>query len=480
MNGCIVNTKYGMVQGVEGKRKSVRVFRGIPFAKPPVGELRFCPPQEPDCWEGVKLCDSYAPASVQGMRPCENFEISEDCLYLNVFTAAERPEEKLPVFFWIHGGAYKMGRTSDSEFDGEALAQKGAVVVTAPYRLGALGFFATAELEEKTGGSYNLGLLDQQAALRWVQENIEAFGGDPERVLVFGQSAGGMSTRMQVVSPLAHGLFSRAVIHSGGGLNEADLVRPKEEFQMLCKKCLDLLDWTLRDVMTRPAEEVVLELERAAHTVLEGRELALFQPFVDRCVLHDVPGNSILRGEYADIPIICGTVLGDSGMFHRKVRERVTDDRYRRGFALSPGHAWGKLQIENGRTPIYTYFMDRKQPPKLNTDKNRYGWETPHSADISYVFGTLDVRQLAYEEYDYQLSDAMMDYWLNFAKNGDPNGPGLPYWPKYEKDTPYAMHFGNESFKAENLIQTPEEEYVLRYTMEHPGMLCEFHTEELF
>lgn len=478
MNNCIVKTQYGLIQGVAGEREGIFVYRGVPFAKAPVGKLRFCPPQEPDEWSGVRQCFRYAPASVQCRRPEDDFEISEDSLYLNVFTSAKSAGEKLPVFVWLHGGAYKAGRTSDPEFNGEALAQKGAVVVTAAYRLGALGFFSTAQLEEKTRGAYNLGLLDQRAALKWVQDNIEAFGGDPERVVLFGQSAGGMSTRMQVVSPLSRGLFSRAVIHSGGGLNEADLVRPKEEFQSLCQTCLDRLGWSLEDILTIDAEELVVKLEQVARDVLEGKEMALFQPFIDRCVLHDVPGNSILRGEYADIPIICGTVLGDSGMFHRKVREKIPNDNYRRGFALSPGHAWGKLQVQTGRTPIYTYFMDREQPLRSNVDKNRYGWETPHSADIAYVFGTLAARQQSYTDYDYNLSNVMMAYWLNFAKTGDPNGEGLPIWPKYEKDTPCAMHFGQDRICAENVVQTPEEQYVIDYTIENPGMLCEFSLME--
>jgi para-nitrobenzyl esterase len=468
-------TQYGPVRGVAGTREGNACFLGIPFAKAPVGALRFCPPQEPEVWTEVRECDTFAPGCVQGFRPGESFPISEDCLYLNVFTPAKQQAEKLPVLVWIYGGAFKGGRTADPEFNGEAMAAKGAVVVTVSYRCGALGFFTTAELEERIGSAYNVGLLDQLMALKWVHHNISAFGGDPERVMIYGQSAGGMSVRMQLVSPLSKGLFSRAVVESGGGLNEGDLVRPKEEFQQLCQKCLDQLGWTVEDLFSRNGVEVNTQLEAIARQVLEGKELALFQPFQDGYTLPDVPGKLIWKGAYPEIPVICGTVAGDAWMFTRKVRGELTDPKYFRGFALSPGQAWGRRQLQLGRAPIYTYYMDRTQPRKERNDYQHgappFGADTPHSSEIAYVFGTLDVRSLPYTEYDATMSETMMSYWLNFAKTGDPNGAGLPEWPAYQGEEPLTMHFGNEAICAEPVVQNPEEERAIAYTLAHPGML---------
>jgi carboxylesterase type B len=200
------------------------------------------------------------------LHPDESFEISEDCLYLNVFTPAESRDESLPVLFWIYGGGFSGGRTSDPEFYGEQLCEEGAVLVTISYRCGPLGFFNLPELEKKGFGG-NLGLMDQVAALKWVQENIAQFGGDPTRVLVHGQSAGGMSTRMQLTDPMAQGLFSRAVIQSGGGFNEADLVRPYDEFTGICASSLEHIGCTLDDAMKMDAAEFTQTMLHAKYVV---------------------------------------------------------------------------------------------------------------------------------------------------------------------------------------------------------------------
>lgn len=491
-------TKYGVVRGaVSDKNPGHSVFRGVPFAKPPVGELRFAPPQEPESWEGERLCDTFAPDCIQGGRPGEGpvRNISEDCLYLNVFTPAESTDEKLPVLFWIYGGGFSGGRGSNPEFDGEAINNKGAILVTINYRCGALGFFALPELDERYGRSSNLGLLDQIQALKWVHENITAFGGDPERVLVFGQSAGGMSTRMLLSSPLTRGLMTRAVIESGGGLNEADPVRPAEEFKDICKRSMEYLGWTFEDLMTKDALEVYSSLATAAKEVVDEKVVGFFQPFVDGVVLKDVPGNLVKAGDYNDIPVICGTVSGDYRMFSIKVKNYLGDDNVTmaRGFALSPGHAWARYQIKTGRTPIRTFYMDRTQPAmpaghgpggpgggKPNPNSPFFGGpvfgnQTPHGSEIAYIFGTLgwkeNARGLKFEELDYQMSDAMTSYWVNFAKNGDPNGEGLPEWPLYTEETPLAMHFTDGYYKAEVVIQSDDEIKVFDHVEKNPGLL---------
>lgn len=474
-----VSTKYGIVRGKTGENPENTLFLGIPFAKPPVGELRFAPPVEPECWEGERLCDGYAPDCVQLNREGTAAEhVSEDCLYLNVFTPAKSAQEKLPVMFWIYGGGFQAGRSSSAELCGEAMNAEGAVVVSINYRCGALGFFALPELEQKHGRSTNLGILDQVMALKWVHENIAAFGGDPGRVLIFGQSAGGISTRMMLTSPLARGMFSRAVVHSGGGLNEADPVRPKEEFTAICQGCMEHLGWTYEDLMTRDPAELMAALDEAARATVPGHAVGYFQPFIDGVSVTGVPGELIKNGEYADIPIACGTVAGDSWMFSRLVRGQLGDNmNYFRAFSFSPGLAWAMWNERSGRAPIYTYYMDRKQPETGRFGgMNRngpppFGATTPHGSEIAYVFGTLDKKDRGHKEFDYELSRVMLKYWVNFARSGDPNGEGLPRWPVCQGPELPTMHFGEDDYKAENIVRNDEERAILEHTILHPGML---------
>lgn len=470
------NTLLGPVRGIQGERDpETSVFRGIPFAAPPVGELRFCPPQPPLSWERERLCDTFSPACVQTVKPgADKPADSEDCLCLNVYTPAQAPGENLPVLFWLHGGAFSHGSSSEAEFNGEHLCALGAVVVTANYRCGALGFFTLPGWTDRGG---NLGLLDQLAALRWVHDNISAFGGDPERVTVFGQSAGGMSARMLLTSPLAAGLMHRAIIESGGGLNEGDLVRGRDDFTRMCQAAVERLGWTEHDVLTRPAGEVANALHTAARECSPSFEVAFFQPFVDGAVLTDVPGRLIAAGRYMDIPVICGTVAGDSWMFSRKVRARLEDnENYFRAFSYAAGEAWAQQQIRTGRTPIFIYYFDRRQPAgsggfHMANGKPPFGSSTPHSSEIAYVFGTLDARKGPYTDYDRALSGVMGRFWVNFAASGDPNGDGLPLWPAYTAGSPKAMRFGNETFGAERLVQSDDEQRIIDLTIAHPGML---------
>jgi len=472
-----VKTINGWIQGVEGKREGNAVFLGVPYAEAPSGALRFAPPLPVEPWDGVRDCGRMSPAPVQSLRPEDKFDVAEaGCLTLNIYTPAQSGDERLPVLFWIYGGAFRGGANADPEFDGEAFASLGAVVVVINYRVSALGFFSTKETERRIGCAVNAGTLDQIAALKWVKANIEAFGGDANRVTIFGQSAGGVSVRMLLTSPMTKGLFSGAIVQSGGGLNEADLVRPKEEFQQLCAECLAHAGWTEEDLFTRDAREVTATLEKSAREVLAGRELALFQPFIDGVTLYEVPGKAIARGEWQDVPVICGTMAGDSWMFSRKVRGEVTDKACFRGFALSTGQPWARRALELRRRPLYVYFMDRTQPPREQRGYSHgappFGASTPHGTEIAYLFGTLPVRGLAHTEFDYQLADQLRRYWVNFAVTGDPNGEGLPQWPEYTEPERLSLHIGDEGIHAENLIQNEAEERVVTYTMEHPGMLC--------
>lgn len=468
-----VKTAYGDVVGIMGSDGKHSIFKKVPYAKPPVGELRFTPPQAPDPWDGELICDTFPPTPIQ-LRIGEDYAISEDCLYLNIYTPAERGDEKLPVMFWIYGGVFQFGFGHEPTYDGAAICAKDCILVTINYRVNIFGFFNTPELEKKNGGAMNFGILDQIAALKWVHENIAAFGGDPDRILIFGQSAGGVSTRMLLVSPLTKGLIARAVAHSGGGMNEADLVRPKDEFTKMCTDAMSHLGWTMADVMQKEPLELLTKMIDAVKATIDVPDLAYFQPFIDNLTLTDVPGVSIYNGDYANVPIMCGSVSGDSWMFTRKVREELGDNMsYFRAFAYSPAVGWARRNAEAGRTPIYSYYMDRKQPPKEHSYWNHgqppFGYETPHAAELAYIFGTM--KDPRFTEYDYKLAEVMRTYWTNFAKYGDPNGEGLPAWPKCTAEEPLSMHFGNEDYKAENLIENADEERVIAFSVKHPGML---------
>lgn len=488
-----VKTKYGVVVGVPTETGTV--FKGIPFAKPPVGELRFCAPQEPECWEGELVCDSFKSICVQYDRkygmpgakldvmsreekrkapfsrhplttPFPTPKAEEDCLYLNIWTPAEAADEKLPVMVWIYGGAFSGGCSYLPEIDGGAMNARGVILVSIAYRTGPMGFITHPELTKRDPlhANGNYGLLDEVAALRWVHENITAFGGDPDRVTIHGHSAGGISTKFHIVSPLSKGLFRRAIIQSGGGLNAADPTRPLAELQEITQKALDLLGWTVDDLVTRDAYEVSDNMGDAAEEVLAGKEYYVYQPCIDGNMLPEIPEKLLYDGKMNIEDIICGTVQGDSWMFCRKVKNELLDKPDTvRAFGYSPGVALARHQVKTGRPPIRTYFFERTVP------NDPLG--TPHGSDKPYIFGTLDRFDRPWSEYDRELSVAENSYWTNFAKTGDPNGPGLPEWPLFTADAPLTMHFRNDGFCAEDLVDCAEAEHVIDFVEEHPGML---------
>lgn len=482
-----IKTKCGVVRGKESYDRSVAAFLGIPYAKPPVGILRFQPPQEPECWETELDCTKYAPACLQleKSHPAPNapaanrrmehakpvFQTSEDCLYLNVWTRAESAQEKMPVIVWIYGGAFSTGWSGAPEFDGTAFARDGVVAVTIGYRCGALGFLALPELSEgnSAGCSGNYGLMDQITALKWVQDNIADFGGDPDNVTIFGQSAGGMSCKFLCCSDMAQGLFHKAIIQSGGGLNAADPCRPRKELEEIAVQSMKVLGWTLSDLMDRDAAEVNQKLSDAAAEVTKHQELFIFQPCIDGVVLKDEPEQLIAAGRYnMDVEIINGSVSGDAWMFSRKVRPLLAGhDDVLAQFALTPGIAWAKHNDAHGRKPIRTYYFDRTVPG--------IGW-TPHSSEIRYVFGNMVPRREnetvpPYEEFDFAVAETMHAYWVNFAKAGDPNGPGLPRWPYYTAETPVSLHVDNTGIRSEDVLKNPNAERIVDFTIAHPGML---------
>jgi para-nitrobenzyl esterase len=471
-------TKYGKVVGTENG--NCVSFKGIPYAKAPVGELRFMPPVEPESWEGERLCDEFGPGCITPMNR-ENLPTSEDCLYMNIWTPAEKTDDKLAVMVWIYGGGFQNGNASNPEFDGTELTKNGVVVVNFNYRCGALGFFANKELAKRspTGTSGNYGILDEIQALKWVHENIAAFGGDPDRVMIHGQSAGGISCRILLTSPITKGLFNRVAVQSGGGLNEADPVRSFDELCEIGDKCLDRLGWTVDDILTKDANEVNTALCTTAKEFASG--IGIFQPCVDGYSITEVPGVLISKGEYPEnVDVICGTVCGDAWMFCREVCAEIgKNDPLLRAFSYSPSQAWGDLTVKTGRKPIHTYYIERTQPkPKGGMHMGRdgvyrYGMNCPHSSEIVYVFGTLDVKSDEFTDYDREVSGLIMKYWTNFAKTGDPNGEGLPTWPVYAAETPVSFHVSDDGYAVEPIVDSDEGRQVIELTQKKPGMLME-------
>jgi len=483
MDNLRVTTKYGVVRGMPDGDSIL--FKGVPFAKPPVGELRFHSPVEPEPWEGELDCTKAHSVACQYNRrkisaeSCLKVEtkeevarptISEDCLYLNIWTPAERKEgEKLAVLCWIHGGMFTIGWGHEPEIDGKLMNQKGVILVTIGYRLGAMGFLAHPEFAKRdlTGTTGNYGFLDQIAALRWIKENIAAFGGDPDRITVHGYSAGGISSKLHLVSPLSRDLIFGSVVQSGGGLNAADPTRPVEELAQITQETMDRLGWTVEDLMTLPAEEMNTKLCDMAAEVIEKKEIFVFQPCIDGYSIVEEPEKSIAEGNYnQNVNVICGTVKGDFWMFSRKVqstlREQGLGDAIPH-FAKTAGEPWARNNQREGFKPIRTYYFEHLIPGPEKT--------APHGVELPYLFGTLSTIVRPWTEFDYRLQDAVNGYWANFAKTGDPNGEGLPQWPYNTEETPFAMHMTDDTIVAENIVTDPMAERVVEYTVAHPGML---------
>ena len=483
MDNLRVTTKYGVVRGMPDGDSIL--FKGVPFAKPPVGELRFHSPVEPEPWEGELDCTKAHSVACQYNRrkisaeSCLKVEtkeevvrptISEDCLYLNIWTPAERKEgEKLAVLCWIHGGMFTIGWGHEPEIDGKMMNQKGVILVTIGYRLGAMGFLAHPEFAKRdvTGTTGNYGFLDQIAALRWIKENIAAFGGDPDRITVHGYSAGGISSKLHLVSPLSRDLIFGSVVQSGGGLNAADPTRPVEELAQITQETMDRLGWTVEDLMTLPAEEMNTKLCDMAAEVIEKKEIFVFQPCIDGYSIVEEPEKSIAEGNYnQNVNVICGTVKGDFWMFSRKVqstlREQGLGDAIPH-FAKTAGEPWARNNQRKGFKPIRTYYFEHLIPGPEKT--------APHGVELPYLFGTLSTIVRPWTEFDYRLQDAVNGYWANFAKTGDPNGEGLPLWPYNTEETPFAMHMTDDTIMAENIVTDPMAERVVEYTVAHPGML---------
>lgn len=473
-----VKTQTGYVEGVPCGNPSYTVFKGIPYAQPPIGKHRWKAPIDPEPWEGVRKCDKFASISIQRkIQPGEFYQkeffpvvdvpMSEDCLYLNVWTPALNGDERLPVMMWIHGGAYMGGYGHEMEFDGEAFCKRGVILVTINYRLGALGFFAHPELSEidphRVSGNY--GILDQIQALKWIRQNIAAFGGDPDNVTVFGQSAGGGAVQALISSPLSKGTFHKAIIQSAGSIKTlgGDLMLAEAE-----KSGLDVCNRTgksLHELMNMPAEELSDLIVQALMPTVGSMHRLTLAPNIDGYVLPDSPGKTIAYGKNHDVSIMTGTVAGDGPLFELLFNVQTDADPMRvqttrlKAYSLLPPRAWAKAHLRMGRKPAFIYYFDRDIP----------GADRPgayHSSELWYIFGTLGRCWRPMEAVDYKISLAMTDYWTQFAKNGDPNGEGLPAWPAFTAENPVTMRFNENRIEAEDMGGDPIADGILELFLE--------------
>ena len=426
----------GKIQGVNASCKDVVVYKGIPYAAPPVGDLRWKKPQPVKPWTGIKVCDKYGAASLQDGQPVgspywiEFYQgkapkYSEDCLYLNVWAPAKAPKTPLPVMVWIHGGSFTGGYSHEIEFRGEKYPQKGVILVTINYRLGMCGFLAHPLLKVENGGkgSGNYGLFDQLAALKWVKKNIAQFGGDPNNVTVCGQSAGAKSVQSLISTPLSKGYINRAIIQSGGGLGPNVTPRPYADAEKAGKELWDEAGVTTLEQMRKmPASEFKALQTKYQQTHKGGRP---FYVCVDGEMLTDTYEHIAKAGNELNIPYMIGFCTNDNAPAMMK---KAAED-------------WALLQEQQGRKPTYVYCFSRTLPDDGSfTDTRRDIIPLKgsfHSSELWYMFGTLDNCWRPMEEVDYALSDIMVNYWTNFVKYGNPNGKGLPIWNAYTKSTPY-------------------------------------------
>ena len=475
--GAQVKTQSGPVDGTESQDGRVRIFRGIPFATPPVGELRWQPPRPVAPWEGVRKATAFGNRCMQPPIFSDMIfrdEVSEDCLYLNVWTPARTETERLPVMVWIYGGGFQAGSASEPRQDGEKLAGKGVVVVSFNYRLGVFGFLAHPELTRESGhnASGNYGLLDQVAALQWVKANIAAFGGHPGKVTIFGESAGSFAVSALMASPLAQGLFHRAIgqsgafFNSGGGALAPGTLAASEASGVAFADSLGAP--SLSALRAKPPSDV---LQAAAKG--PGR---WFVPTIDGYVLPRDVYAIYAEGKQSHVPLLAGWNADEvrSGIVLAKERPTAARfiERTRKQFgtdadallkaypagsdaealesAASLGSdlfiayatwKWLEMHRQTGGSPVYRYRFDRVIPIAPDTKVNGVTATAKdigarHAGEIEYVFGALDsVPNVTWDDADRKLSDLMMSYWSNFARSADPNGPGLPRWPGYDKAT---------------------------------------------
>lgn len=485
-----VRVEQGLLQGT--LENGVTVYKGVPYAAPPVGKLRWRAPRPPEHWKGVRETDKFSANPMQVMvhelgpwtteyQP--QGKVSEDCLYLNIWTAAKSTKAKLPVVMYIPGGAFTGGSGDVPVYNGENLAKKGVVVVTINYRVGVFGFLALPALtkESKHHFSGNYGLLDQLAALKWIHKNISAFGGDPNRVTIMGQSAGASSVNYLTASPLAKGLFIRAIAESGTddrngpGQSLASAERNGERFA----KAMGAT--SLADLRAIPAAELVDSTKDRFH----------FYPIVDGWFLPKSVDQIFAEGKQSDVATITGWVanegsfMGNYGKipaeeFRKEVIQRagdfadevlklytastqaeasVSEKKLARDISVVSMYLWAKKREKTGKKKIYTYLFMHPQP---GATQERY--ETFHSSELPYVFDNLNESNRPWTAEDRKIEKTMSGYWVNFIKTGNPNGKGLPEWPAFREMPGETMELGDKM--EPRPVASPEKFEMLKKLLE--------------
>ena len=489
----VVQTKYGKMAGVAGELEGVTLFKGVPYAKPPLGELRWAPPQDPESWDGVRLFDTYSDAAMQytfdGDMNAEPWksdfyyeelpELSEDCLYINIATSSQTGDENMPVYVWFHGGGLRHGHSHEVEFNPNVLASKGVVVVTVGQRLGVFGYLALPQLSAESGynGSGNYGLMDQIKVLEWIQDNITGFGGDPGNVTVGGQSGGSSKSGALFVAEQAKGLAHRAIWESG--LKFADKFTPLEDAEKQGVTWLQHLGLK--------GDESLEELRTADARFFMGRNYADYKSLAPATMTLDghyikvgAMGEAFLSGRLEGVDIMTGTNLGEGDYntdisnaeeFYATYKELLGDlyDKYdfenlvtvvnanardmartlsSYGFASRDSRNLTLAQLFGARldemlenSHVYVYLFSHRTPGR--NEDIMWAW---HSSEMWYTFSALrDIpEQRDWEEWDYELADITSSYWANFMKTGDPNGEGLPQWAPSKSGALAYLELGNE------------------------------------
>jgi para-nitrobenzyl esterase len=477
-----VKVTSGVLEG--SIEDGVSSFKGIPFAAPPVGKLRWRPPQPLTAWTGARRATAYGSDCAQLPFPGDAAPLgtppAEDCLVLNVWRPAERPAQKLPVMVWIYGGGFVNGGSSPAVYDGTQFARRGVVFVSFNYRVGRFGFFAHPALtkESPSGPLGNYGYLDQIAALRWVQDNIAAFGGDAGSVTVFGESAGGGSVLMLLTSPLAKGLFHKAIIESGGGRDGLFPTRYRDKAGANGHPSAETVGVDFAKANGISGEDTAaLEALRAlpAEKVIAGLNMATMMtptyagPMVDGTIVVEPAGAALTAGHFAKVPIIAGANSADIGFSFAKTIEevfapfgenaskaRAAYDSVETGDVREVGMlvAMDRMMVEPARfivrafaaagAPAYHYRFS------YVAESMRAKWKgAPHATEIPFVFDTVQARygqDLA--PADKAMAEATNAYWVSFAKTGDPNGPGRPAWPRCTNACDDVLDFANSGPKA--------------------------------
>jgi para-nitrobenzyl esterase len=485
----LTKTTEGHVRGIFHEGTKVYIYKGIPFAAPPVGSLRWKAPQAASSWQGIRNCDAFGASAPQGkpvpfamytaefLIPPE--PINEDCLYLNVWTNSLAKNAKKPVIVWIHGGAFISGSGSCPIYDGENMAKQGVVFVTINYRLGAFGFLAHPDLtkESPQHASGNYAFLDQLAALQWVQRNIANFGGDPGRVTIAGQSAGSFSVNALAASPLSKGLFHRVIAESGGMFNSDGRIFTLQAAENNGIKVMETVKASsIEEMRKMPADELM----KAAGYGVVG-------PVIDGYVLPESVYAIYDRSKQNDVPVLTGWNRDEgfappgnmSPETYKANAEKQYGDLANEFLKAYPGNSaeeikksqmswsrnstfawhaftWARLQTQKGKSKVFLYQFDRVPP-----ENEQYG--AFHSAEIAYALNSLHTWHRPWTDEDRGLEKLMSAYWVNFAATGDPNGKGLPKWNAFSVTSPVLMEFDAKETKLNTIPGIAGFEFMDKY-----------------